>query len=330
MSLFFQILTIVLPIFLVIGLGYFLRRFGFLDEAFLHQTNRLIFYIALPLLLFYKIGTADFSANFNGALVIGSVGAITIAFLLSYGYAALRRYPPGARGAFSQGAFRGNLAYIGLAIVLNAYGETGFTRAGILMGFLVPALNFFAILALLLPHKGGDRTGIGFWLRQILFNPLIIASFAGILWSFFHLPLPLIFSRSLKIATGMTLPLALIGVFLAFFYTDASFTRTAYIGTIMMAGIVVNNAILVVYHIGELRERDLEAPCAGLRRRSRRPARRRSGPGPDPGSQRPRRRGLPPVRGVCLLRQLAGVRRGVGPPLRRSPWASGIPSGAPP
>ena len=143
MSLFFQILTIVLPIFLVIGLGYFLRRFGFLDEAFLHQTNRLIFYIALPLLLFYKIGTADFSANFNGALVIGSVGAIAVAFLLSYGYASLRRYPPGARGAFSQGAFRGNLAYIGLAIVLNAYGETGFTRAGILMGFLVPALNFF-------------------------------------------------------------------------------------------------------------------------------------------------------------------------------------------
>lgn len=95
MSLFFQILTIVLPIFLVIGLGYFLRRFGFLDEAFLHQTNRLIFYIALPLLLFYKIGTADFSANFNGALVIGSVGAIAVAFLLSYGYASLRRYPPG-------------------------------------------------------------------------------------------------------------------------------------------------------------------------------------------------------------------------------------------
>ncbi len=52
----------------------------------------------------------------------------------------------------------------------------------------------------------------------------------------------------------LTLPLAMIGVFLIFFYTDATFTRTAYIGAIMMAGIVVNNAILVVYHIGELRE----------------------------------------------------------------------------
>ncbi len=51
----------------------------------------------------------------------------------------------------------------------------------------------------------------------------------------------------------LTLPLALIGVFLVFFYTGASFTRSAYIGVIMMAGIVVNNAILLVYHIGEIR-----------------------------------------------------------------------------
>ncbi|MDP2480285.1 MAG: efflux RND transporter permease subunit [Candidatus Palauibacterales bacterium] len=64
----------------------------------------------------------------------------------------------------------------------------------------------------------------------------------------------------------LTLPLALIGVFLVFFYTDASFTRTAYIGTIMMTGIVVNNAILVVYHIGELREREGLGPREAILR----------------------------------------------------------------
>ena len=51
-----------------------------------------------------------------------------------------------------------------------------------------------------------------------------------------------------------SLPFALIGVFLIFFYTNATFTDTAFIGTIMMGGIVVNNAILVVYHIGALRQ----------------------------------------------------------------------------
>ncbi len=160
MSLFLNIITIVLPVFMVIGLGYLLRRIRLVNEEFLFQTNRLVYYVALPLLLFYKIGSADFFANFNGALVVGSAAAVAVGFVLSYGYAALRGYPPAARGVFSQGSFRGNLAYVGLAIVLNAYGENAFTRAGILMGFLVPVLNFFAILALLLPHrKSGEKKG---------------------------------------------------------------------------------------------------------------------------------------------------------------------------
>jgi len=213
MPLFVDILTIVLPVFLVIVLGYLLKRLELIDATFLFQTNRLVYYICLPLLLFYKIGTADFFANFNGALVIGSALAIAAGFLLSYGYAALRGYPPAARGAFSQGAFRGNLAYMGLAIVFNAYGEAGFTRAGILMGFLVPVLNLFAVLALLLPHRGNDGgQGAVFWVKQLVGNPLIIASFAGIAWSYLQLPVPVILDRSLHIATGMTLPLALIAI----------------------------------------------------------------------------------------------------------------------
>ncbi len=213
MPLFADILNIVLPVFAVIALGYLLRRLGLIDSAFLLQTNRLVYYVCLPLLLFYKIGTADFLANFDAHLVLGSVLGIAGGFFASYGWAALRRYPAAVRGAFSQGSFRGNLAYIGLAIVFNAYGENGLTRAGILMGFLVPVLNFFAILALLLPHRGTEPgRGAGFWLRQILLNPLIVASFAGIAWSFLKLPLPMVLSSSLHIATGMTLPLALVAI----------------------------------------------------------------------------------------------------------------------
>ncbi|BCA79587.1 AEC family transporter [Desulfuromonas sp. AOP6] len=213
MSLFLEILTIVIPVFLVVLLGYGLKRLGLIDSAFLFQTNRLVYYIGLPLLLFYKIGTADFFTNFNGRLVIGSALIIAIGFFASYGYALIRRYPPGAAGSFSQGSFRGNLAYMGLAIVFNAYGPDGLTRAGILTGFLVPVLNFFAILALLLPHRGQDgNRGLSFWVRQVALNPLIVASFAGIAWSFFSLPMPVILDRSLDIATGMTLPLALIAI----------------------------------------------------------------------------------------------------------------------
>ncbi len=213
MTLFIDIINIVIPVFSVIALGWLLKRWGLIDAVFLKQTNRLVYYVCLPLLLFYKIGLADFFANFNGRLVIGSILAVTVTFIASYVYSVIRQYPDKARGVFSQGSFRGNIAYMGLAITLNAYGETGLTRAGILMGFLVPFLNLYAILALLWPHRGdGEQRGAGFWLRQVALNPLILASFLGIVWSFFDLPIPLIFDRSLKIATGMTLPLALLAI----------------------------------------------------------------------------------------------------------------------
>ncbi|MGK2945388.1 MAG: AEC family transporter [Desulfuromonadales bacterium] len=213
MPLFLDIINIVLPVFSVIVLGWLLRRWGLIDASFLKQTNRLVYYVCLPLLLFYKIGTADFITNFNGRLILGSIAAVAITFVASYFYAVLRKYPDNARGVFSQGSFRGNIAYVGLAISLNAYGETGLTKAGILMGFLVPFLNLFAIFALLWPHRGaGEQRGTSFWFRQIALNPLILASFLGILWSFLALPVPLVFERSLNIATGMALPLALLAL----------------------------------------------------------------------------------------------------------------------
>jgi HAE1 family hydrophobic/amphiphilic exporter-1 len=54
----------------------------------------------------------------------------------------------------------------------------------------------------------------------------------------------------------LTVPMALIGVFFLFFFVGATFTREAYIGVIMMGGIVVNNSILLVDHINQIRREE--------------------------------------------------------------------------
>jgi predicted permease len=208
-----EIHLVVLPVFLVIGLGFSLRRTGLVKSDFLFDLNRLIYYVALPALLFYKISTSDFSSNFNGSLLTGLVISILVAFFLSYGYGKLRKFPPAAHGAFCQGAFRGNLAYVGLAITYNAYGEGGFATAGILLGFLVPVMNFLSVIALILPQRQENYSlGVMFWLQQIGSNPLIVASFVGIVWSFLGIPLPEVVDRAFGILTGMSLPLALIAI----------------------------------------------------------------------------------------------------------------------
>lgn len=216
MQLFIETIALVLPVFLVIGLGTGLRCSGLLDEAFLQQTNRLIYLVFLPLLLFYKIGTADFISFFNGPLVIGSTLAVILTFVLTYFYTGLRRFPVEVRGSFTQGSFRGNLAYVGLAICFNAYGEDGLTRAGVLMGFLVPVLNLFAVLALLLPQTRNPLDQSSKLLRELALNPLSLAACGGILWSFFALPIPVVFQDALRILSGVALPLALLAIGAAF------------------------------------------------------------------------------------------------------------------
>jgi len=83
MLLFVDTLNIVLPVFAVIALGALLKRIGLIDATFLQQTNRLVYYVCLPLLLFFEIGRADFLASFNGRLITGSILAVTVTFLIS-------------------------------------------------------------------------------------------------------------------------------------------------------------------------------------------------------------------------------------------------------
>lgn len=99
------ILIIVVPVFLVIGLGFTIKRTGLVGNDFLFNLNRLVYYVALPALLFYKIGTADFGANFNPVLLGCLATSIAGMFLLSYAYGAIRGYSPAIQGAFCQGLF---------------------------------------------------------------------------------------------------------------------------------------------------------------------------------------------------------------------------------
>lgn len=229
LGLFVEIITLVLPVFLVVAVGYVVRKAGLVDMLFVSQLNRLVFYLALPLLLFYKIANADFSQSFNPQLVTGLFIANIAGCGGAYLLAKLLRYPAANYGTFAQAAFRGNFAYVGLALVFNTYGEAGLAIGGMAVGFVVPLLNFLSILALLFSQQG-TKVSAAFILQQVLVNPLIIASFVGIIWSFLDLPIPVVINNSLDIITGMALPLALLAI-------GASFSLKKLRGDIVCASV---------------------------------------------------------------------------------------------
>jgi len=252
MNLFLETLLIVLPVFLVIGFGYSLKFTTLLDDVFLKQLNKLVYFVALPALLFHKIATADFSSTFNPYLLFGLIVSILFVFGVTYVYSGLRNYSPAERGAFCQGAFRGNVSYIGLAISFNAYGEEGFAISGVLIGFIIPLINFLSVIAMLLPQQDSNhRIGKAFWGYQFLFNPLIIASLLAIIWSYLSIPVPLVLDRSLDIITGMSLPLALVAIGASFSLKNLrGELRKAVLSSILKAVVTPLLAALVLLLLG--------------------------------------------------------------------------------
>jgi HAE1 family hydrophobic/amphiphilic exporter-1 len=123
------------------------------------------------------------------------------------------------------------------------------------------------------PNKLGDRVKTAVMNATTLPPGFSLAEDQGYFWSreeqqqvwgvigfgiilIFMVTATLFESMRQPICVLLTVPMALIGVFLIFYLTRASFTREAYIGVIMMAGVVVNNAILLVDHVNQLRRRE--------------------------------------------------------------------------
>ena len=198
----------------MVAAGVVLRRYRFLDGAFIDGANSLVYYILLPALLFHEIGGTDFRQAFSGPLVVGGYVATLATFLIAFLSSRALGIGPSETGAFVQGSFRANLAYVGLPIVFNAVGPAGLRKAGIFLGFIVPLLNGLSIAALMAPHGAGKGEGIAITAsrigRQIAVNPIILACLAGIAWSVLKLPLPGMIGRTLGLLTPATLPLSLL------------------------------------------------------------------------------------------------------------------------
>jgi len=207
-----DILAIVSPVFLVIGIGCVLGRAGFVDERANAAFSRLVFFVAAPALLFRSTARTPLQEALQPdiLLVTGGVSALVAGLI----YAAATRTGPARRGVLAQGAHRSNMVFFGLPVIVYAYGNEVLGGAAVLIGFMVVVYNFLAVLLLILPHRSGSSGG-GVWGRTLLEmvrNPLILACAGGLLVSAAGLGLPLALDRTLELVGHIAAPLALIAV----------------------------------------------------------------------------------------------------------------------
>jgi malate permease and related proteins len=214
-----NIISTIIPIFAVIILGWFARWKGFMPPDFLAPANRLVYYLAIPAMIFHSISKASLKTQFDSTVLTVTLLAVIAVFAFAWGVGLTRRVERKQLGTFMQCSFHGNLGYVGLAVAYYYLGSEGLVRASIIAGFIMILQNFLAVVALQL-HAENMELKKNIWevVLRILGNPVIVSALAGILYSVAGLPLPLILDRSLAILSGLALPMALliIGASLSF------------------------------------------------------------------------------------------------------------------
>ena len=205
----------ILPVFIVIFLGAGAKRLGFYPDVFIRGANHLVFYIAIPALLFVKLSQTSFSDTFDLNLALISCLSIFLVWLLSIIFSILGIFSPlgqESSGSFVQTAMHGNIGYIGLAIVFYTLGNNGLGIASFLAPFIMISQNILSILSYNIFSKGHKNLfkSLLSILRGISINPIIVSALIGIIFSFFNLKLPGFINNSLKIISGMALPMALL------------------------------------------------------------------------------------------------------------------------
>ncbi len=186
-----SIAILLIPDFALILFGFLLNRFTDWGRSFWGGLEKLIYYVLFPALLFVSIAKTridfDSAAPALKAAVIIVLAGILLAWLARY------LFKPDEKTFASafQTAFRFN-SYIGLAVAGRLHGEAGIAAFGIVIGLVVPMCNVASVWAL------ARHSDAALW-KELLQNPLIIATVGGVLYSISGLSLPevaqMLFSR---------------------------------------------------------------------------------------------------------------------------------------
>ena len=141
MDSFLIALNAVMPTFLLLAFGYFLRNAHFVDGAYLKQTNALTFKFFLPVLLFNNIYKTRIAEIFDGTMFLFAVVSLLVLFGVLCLVVPRAVREPRQRGVVIQGLFRSNYVIFGVSLVTNVFGAEHAAAASMLSAVLVPMYN---------------------------------------------------------------------------------------------------------------------------------------------------------------------------------------------
>ena len=204
-----SILGSLIPVFLIILLGYGLQKTSFPGDSFWSGAERLIYFLLFPALLFSSTAKATWELHSIASMVWAVLLTMfVITILLIILRTKLSRNDASFTSLF-QGSIRFT-TYIGLAAVFALYGDKGLQIAAVLITILIPLVNILSVMVLI--RFGGQQNGWHWIFISVARNPLIIACVLGMTLNLPGFGMPIVFDNFISILGRASLPLGLLAV----------------------------------------------------------------------------------------------------------------------
>lgn len=201
------------PIFLLLVLGYVLRRGGIPSVEFWNLNDRLVYWILFPALLFSNTSTINLSGDLLSSFAVAIYCGFGSAVIFALVSTRLFRLNGPTASSVLQGAARHN-SFIALAVAERLIGLDGLALATLVTALLIPVTNITVVtlMVTMIRGDGGRGAVLRAVLRDLARNPLLIAVLLGITTNLLNIaPIPVV-SDMAKILGAAALPIMLLCV----------------------------------------------------------------------------------------------------------------------
>ncbi len=208
----FSIVLSLTPIFLLIMLGYTLKRLAWVPDAFWVAAERMTYFIFFPALLISNTAKADLTGVAIGPLA----AALIVPLIIVSAVSILTRPLIKTDGPSFTSVFQGNIrpnTYVGIAAAFALYGDPGLTLTAVAIVLCVPTVNVFSVVALVrFASPPGSSFKLGRTILPVIQNPLIVAALIGAVLNATGIGSPPVIGPLIEILGRAALPVGLMAV----------------------------------------------------------------------------------------------------------------------
>jgi malonate transporter len=207
-----DVLSLALPFFGLILLGFASGRMVRLPESGLAWLNFFILYVALPPLFFQLVSRTPFEQLANGRFILATTLSTALTFLIAIclGLWLRRGNLPEATIAGVVGAYA-NVGYMGPGLTLAALGAAAAVPTALIFTF--DSTLFFAAVPFLMALCGVERKAplktVLVVLQRVFTHPFIVATILGVIFAWAQIRPPSAVEKILDYLANAAAPCAL-------------------------------------------------------------------------------------------------------------------------